>query len=266
MKKFIKCANEINDDFDIENGVLKEYKGNDTHVVIPDGVTEIGEYAFYRRKSLTSILIPDSVIRIGKEAFYECSSLKSIEIPHSVTEIGNSAFWGCESLNTVMIHDGVKVIGEGTFACCSDIRDISIPNSVVEIGEGAFSRCNLSVYRSLFNWAVRNNEADDVAIDIYEENEDADREEFFDELVGLLCKNYAVEYFGEELDGVYSEDDDGLSIVEVVLKYSDAFSFQFDYQEQQSAIQRKGPKAAANTYFNEIKRGIATEYNLVDRF
>lgn len=52
-------------DFVIENGVLKKpYKGSDTHVVIPDGVTQIDDYVFCLYKSLTSVEIPDSVILI----------------------------------------------------------------------------------------------------------------------------------------------------------------------------------------------------------
>ena len=62
-------------DFEIENGVLKEYKGTDSEVTIPDSVTEIGSYAFYGCTSLTSITIPDSVTVIGDGAFENCESL-----------------------------------------------------------------------------------------------------------------------------------------------------------------------------------------------
>lgn len=68
-------------DFVINNGVLEKYTGKGAHVVIPDGVTSIGNMAFYWCSSLTSITIPDSVTSIGDSAFYECSSLKSITIP-----------------------------------------------------------------------------------------------------------------------------------------------------------------------------------------
>ena len=63
-----------------------------TDVIIEDGVTRIGDGAFYYCESLTSVTIPDSVISIGDSAFYYCKSLKSIVIPDSVIEIGKSAF------------------------------------------------------------------------------------------------------------------------------------------------------------------------------
>ena len=71
-----------------------------TDVIIEDGVTRIGDGAFYHCESLTSVTIPDSVISIGDSAFYYCKSLKSIVIPDSVIQIENSAFCitGLESL------------------------------------------------------------------------------------------------------------------------------------------------------------------------
>ena len=69
-----------------------------TEIVIPETITEIGEYQFCDFKSITSITIPNSVISIGKSAFRNCSSLTSIEIPNSVTYIGWDAFIGCSNL------------------------------------------------------------------------------------------------------------------------------------------------------------------------
>ena len=87
-------------------------------VVIKDGVTSIGKYAFFWCSGLTSITIPNSVTSIGEHAFANCSGLTSITIPNSVTSIGNGAFSGCSGLTS-----------------------ITIPNSVTSIGNGAFSRC-----------------------------------------------------------------------------------------------------------------------------
>ena len=63
-------------DFEIENGILREYLENSEIVVIPNGVTSIGDYAFWNCPPLTSIDIPDSVISIGDSAFEWCKSLQ----------------------------------------------------------------------------------------------------------------------------------------------------------------------------------------------
>ena len=129
-------------DFVIENGVLKEYVGPGGDVVVPEGVTSIGNAAFYWCRSLTSVTIPDSVTSIGYGAFTGCSSLTSVTIPDSVTSIGERAFWGCSSLTSVTIPDGVTSIGESAFSGCSSLTSVTIPDGVTSIGEGAFSGCS----------------------------------------------------------------------------------------------------------------------------
>jgi hypothetical protein len=106
----------MNKDFVIENGKLIKYHGTETDVVIPDGVTSIGAYAFEHCSILTSITIPDSVTRIGNCAFYGCTSLTSINIPDSVTSIRLSAFWGCESL--VTYSNRYFKATDGNMRCC----------------------------------------------------------------------------------------------------------------------------------------------------
>lgn len=62
-------------DFVIEDGVLKKHTGNETEVVIPEGVEKIGDSAFYCCTNLTTINIPDSVMSIGISAFEGCENL-----------------------------------------------------------------------------------------------------------------------------------------------------------------------------------------------
>ena len=72
-----------------------KYQNDIVGVALPEGLTSIGNYAFYGCNCLTSVLIPNSVKSIGKQAFYECSGLISVTIPNNVTSIGYAAFESC---------------------------------------------------------------------------------------------------------------------------------------------------------------------------
>lgn len=85
-------------------------RGKTGSYTIPDGVTAIGDYAFYCNSKLTSVTIPSSVTSIGESAFQHCTGLTSITIPNSVTSIVNLAFWDCDSLTIVYIPSGVNFV------------------------------------------------------------------------------------------------------------------------------------------------------------
>ena len=112
-----------------------------TDIVIPDSVTNIGDYAFWNCRSLTNIVIPNSVTSIGDNAFEYCFSLSNLIIPDGVTSIGDGAFVGCTSLSSVVIPDSVSCIGNNAFWGCESLTDIVIPNSVTSIGKSAFYGC-----------------------------------------------------------------------------------------------------------------------------
>ena len=112
-----------------------------TSITIPNGVTKIGDYVFYKCNSLTSITIPDSVTSIGGGAFEGCRSLTNITIPDSVRSIGNSTFDGCNSLTSVTIPDSVTGIGDSAFYNCRSLTSITIPDSVMTINKRAFYHC-----------------------------------------------------------------------------------------------------------------------------
>ena len=112
-----------------------------TSIIIPDSVTDIGLDAFAACSGLTSITIPDSVTDIGNFAFCGCSGLTSVTIPNSVTSIGAFAFDGCSSLTSVIIGSGVTIIGSWAFAGCSGLKSVTFSNSVTDIANDAFSKC-----------------------------------------------------------------------------------------------------------------------------
>ena len=99
---------------------------------IIDGVTNIGDYAFYLCTGLTSVNIPSSVTSIGRASFSGCEGLTSVNIPKAVTSIGDYAFRSCKSLISVNIPEGVPDIGRWAFLECTELTSVIInSNSIV---------------------------------------------------------------------------------------------------------------------------------------
>ena len=138
----LKAFQEV-DGFVIMGTALVHYEGDETEIIIPDGVTSIGSGAFGGCTSLTNITIPNSVTRIDYAAFENCKSLTSITIPSSVTSIGIAAFRNCDNLTSVTFEEGSKLlsIGDEAFWNCTSLTSITIPSSVTSIGESAFHYC-----------------------------------------------------------------------------------------------------------------------------
>ena len=133
---------------DYFNSMSRDWNGSTgsiTSIVIENGVTHIGKYAFKNcnNASLTSVNIPNSVTSIGESAFEECTHLTSVTIPASVTSISSWAFYKC-SLKTVDFADGSTLtsIGAYAFGSCSSLTSINIPASVTSIVEYAFDSCS----------------------------------------------------------------------------------------------------------------------------
>ena len=130
-------------DYDYNNNPspANQKKGSVKKVVIKDGVTSIGNFAFYNCTSLTSITIPDSVTSIELAAFNNCNNLTSITIPDSVTSIGDSAFELCNKLSSITLSNNITSIGNWAFHGCH-LTSITIPDSVTSIGAMAFYSCS----------------------------------------------------------------------------------------------------------------------------
>jgi hypothetical protein len=147
-------------------------------LVIPEGVTSIGEYAFCNLVAINSVSLPASLISVGKGAFEDCLLLERVDISDAnrwccvefeniysnplyyggelylkgskftalkvdsdVVEVGQYAFVNCTSLKTVDLGYCVKRIGDGAFSECVALTDISLGNGVTHIGSQAFESC-----------------------------------------------------------------------------------------------------------------------------
>ena len=125
-----------------------EYTGKDHHVPnnvkhvrIHSSITKIEDYAFYNRGSLEEVVLNEGLTVIGEYAFSHFSSLQSIAIPSTVTEINQQAFSSIPSLRDVVLNDRLKKIGNSMFRYCSELQSITIPSTVDEICSSALSYC-----------------------------------------------------------------------------------------------------------------------------
>ncbi len=121
-------------DFEIVDGVLVKYKGEEKNVTIPEGVTAIGKEAFYFHDEIERVDMPDTVESIGEYAFANCKRLKVILVSKGLLSIGDFAFRGCERLGSLKLPNGVTSIGKFAIAGCHRIKYLSIPRSVTSIG------------------------------------------------------------------------------------------------------------------------------------
>lgn len=114
---YVYKKSDIHNDAIIKDNVLVKYVGNKSQYVIPVGITEISNYAFFAARSLSRVDIPDSVKKIGEKAFLT-TSLTEVDLA-SVEEIGSSAFMQCILLKKAFIPNTITKIGEDAFYGCS---------------------------------------------------------------------------------------------------------------------------------------------------
>ena len=133
----------VEDDFQIEDGVLIAYFGEGGEVTVPSEVTEIGASAFQNNKTITKVILPDDVTKIGDYAFNGCTGLASVTLPENLQTIGASAFSGCTALESISLPEGLKTIGGSAFYGCSSMTGgLVIPASVTSVGSSAFYGCS----------------------------------------------------------------------------------------------------------------------------
>ena len=138
----------------------RERSANVKNVVIEEGVTYIGYYAFSNCSNMTSIIIPSSVTRLGNDAFYGCNNLTDVYItdmaawvsidtreradhPFYCNDKEKRLFLNGQLVTDVVIPDGVTYIGGRSFFHCTSIKSITLPSSVTEFSQfNVFTGCS----------------------------------------------------------------------------------------------------------------------------
>ena len=133
-------------------------------LVVAEGVTTIGNFAFYGCGNLTAVTLPDGLTTVGESAFRSCEQLATVEFGTGLTTvsplafmncfaltgadlgsqvdlIGNSAFFNCSSLAEVNLGDCLRGIDTLAFFGCTSLKTVSMPDTVVALGSDVFSGC-----------------------------------------------------------------------------------------------------------------------------
>ncbi len=126
-------------EFTIEGTILKAYSGNAAVVVVPEEVTDIGT-VFMNNTYIQKVILPEGITQLANYAFYNCTNLAEINIPANVTTIGNYCFDYCGSLSTV-IFEGTALtsIGNYSFAFTTSLKAIDLPEGLTTINTAAFN-------------------------------------------------------------------------------------------------------------------------------
>lgn len=127
--------------FEIVSGVLKKYRGEEKHVVIPDGVREIGDYAFSAARMMETVCFPQTLNAVGMNAFYDCEMLKEAVFPESLEYLGPAVFSRCGNLRRVWLPDNLTSLPRVTFFQCEKLEEVRLPVKLQRISRACFEQC-----------------------------------------------------------------------------------------------------------------------------
>ena len=125
------------------------YRKDIVSLTVMDGVTSLGDYAFYSCYRLNAVSIAPSIAKIGTHAFDSCTKLTDVILPEGVTTISYSSFSGCTGLQSIAIPESVTSIENAAFYNCSNLTGVTIPKGVTEISALTFYGCGNLTYVSI---------------------------------------------------------------------------------------------------------------------
>ena len=131
----------------IENGVTSvgnyafRFCTTATAVTIANSVEKIGDYAFENDYNIVGLTLSNKLTSVGTHAFSSCSKIESLDLPETLTTTGHYAFSGCKALTSLTIPGSLKTIDGYAFAGCSGLTEVTISDGVKSIQAGAFQNC-----------------------------------------------------------------------------------------------------------------------------
>lgn len=128
-------------DFQLDGTVLVKYCGDGGEVVIPEGITEIGSYAFAGNTTVTAVTIPGSVGYLNWCAFEKCTALERVDMADGVNRFHNGIFEGCSALREVRLSQTAVHLGKFIFKNCSALESVTLPQSLESVPDSAFEGC-----------------------------------------------------------------------------------------------------------------------------
>ncbi len=133
---------EMNDYESSGNAPWVAYKSDICSVVIEEGVTTIGNYAFRGCYKVENISLADGILSIGSGAFWGIGYVEFFLIPDSVTTVGWSAFRAMTSLVEISLTDNITELPDCLLADCTVLQSVYIAEKVKKIGDSAFFNCH----------------------------------------------------------------------------------------------------------------------------
>lgn len=111
-------------------------------IVLEEGVTTIGAYAFCDMEDVTAVSLPSTLLTIDAGAFQMCTMLETLKLPEKLQGIGEKAFEGCASLTgTLTIPGSVALVGNGAFMDCDGLTGVNVGSGLAVLSEGLFADC-----------------------------------------------------------------------------------------------------------------------------
>lgn len=118
-----------------------EFRQEILYLTLPEGLTSVGNMAFYDCYNLTAVTLPASVKDIGKLAFCQCRNITILNLNTGLVSIGRSAFEQCEKLPDLRLPDTLTSLGYHAFYHCALLKYVCVPTSVKDMSDGVFAQC-----------------------------------------------------------------------------------------------------------------------------